>query len=70
MKKQLLKDLIKISGLTQKKYAEKHEIDYRKLNHWVTGRRNIQDCTLELLAFEDGYKLIIEKKIEYKIEKL
>lgn len=66
MKKQLLKELIKKSGLTQKKYAERHGISYKKLNHWVTGRTNIQDCTLELLSFEDGYKLTIE----YKIEKL
>jgi len=62
----ILKELIKISGLTQKKYAEFHNISAQKLSNWVTGYRNIQFYTLELLAFEDGYNI----KINYKIEKL
>lgn len=56
---QILKDLIKQSGLSQKDYATKHGICHVKFNHWVTGFRNIQFKTLERLALEDGKKLII-----------
>jgi len=57
---QILKDLIKQSGLSNKKYADKHEIPLTKLLGWVNGTRNVQFCTLELLAFEDGKKLTIK----------
>lgn len=60
---QILKDLIQQSGLSQKQYAAKHEIEYKKFNHWVTGYRNISIHTLQLLAFDDG----IEIKFEYSI---
>ena len=61
---QILKDLIKLSGLSQKQFAEKHEIEYKKFNHWVTGYRNISLPTLQLFAFDEG------KKITLKIEEL
>jgi len=61
---QILKDLIKLSGLSQRKYAAKHGIKDVKLSHWLSGYRNIQFCTLELFAFDDGYK------INLKLEKL
>jgi len=57
---QIIKDLIKQSGLSQKKFAAKHEIEYKKFNRWVTGERNIQFCTLELIAFDEGKKLTIK----------
>jgi len=61
---QILKDLIKLSGLSQRKYAAKHGIDEVKLSNWARGYRNIQFHTLELFAFDDGYK------INLKLEKL
>jgi len=60
----LLQGLIELSGLSQKDYASKHEINEVKLSHWVTGYRNIQFCTLELFAFDDGYT------INLKLEKI
>jgi len=56
----VLKDLITLSGLSNKQYATKHEIEHTKLLGWVNGTRNIQFCTLELLAFEYGKKLTIK----------
>jgi len=62
---QILKDLIKQSGLSKKQFCEKHEIkEITKLDGWLNGTRNIQFCTLELIAFDEG------KKITLKIEEL
>lgn len=59
---QILKDLIKLSGLSQKQFAEKHEIEYKKFNHWVTGYRNVSLPTLQLFAFDEGKSIIFEYK--------
>lgn len=59
---QILKDLIKLSGLSQKQFAAKHEIEYKKFNHWVTGYRNISLPTLQLFAFDYGKSIIFEYK--------
>ena len=58
--KEILKDLIKLSGLSQKQFAEKHEIEYKKFNHWVTGYRNISLPTLQLFAFDEGKSIVFE----------
>jgi len=59
---QILKDLIKLSGLSQKQFAEKHEIEYKKFNHWATGYRNISIHTLQLFAFDEGKSIVFEYK--------
>lgn len=60
----ILKDLIELSGLSKKQFCDKHEIAITKMNHWLNGTRNVQFCTLELIAFDEG------KKITLKIEEL
>jgi len=61
---QILKALIKLSSLSKKQFCEKHKIAITKMNHWLNGTRNVQFCTLELIAFDEG------KKITLKIEEL
>jgi len=61
---QILKDLVKESGLSNKQFADKHQIEITKFLKWLNGTRNPQFCTLELIAFDEG------KKITLKIEKL
>jgi transcriptional regulator with XRE-family HTH domain len=61
--KKILKDLVDRSGLSQKKYAEKHDLCPNKLNGWLTGVRNIYLPTLQLLAFEDGLEIITNYEI-------
>jgi transcriptional regulator with XRE-family HTH domain len=63
-KSQILKDLIELSGLSKKKFADKHEISPQQLSDWTKGRRNIMFCTLELIAFDEGFDIIINYKIE------
>ena len=58
----ILKDLIKLSGLSQKQFAKKHEIEYKKFNHWVTGYRNISLQTLQLFAFYYNKSIVFEYK--------
>jgi len=63
---EILKALIKLSGLSKTKYSEKHEIEPSQLSRWLSGDRGIRFCTLQLLAFEDGKEI----NIEYKIKEL
>lgn len=55
---QILKDLIKLSGLSQKQFAAKHCIEYKKFNHWVTGYRNVNIHALQLFAFDYGKSIV------------
>jgi len=64
--KQILIDLIKLSGLNQKQYAEKQGVNEKVLSHWVTGYRNISIKTLQKMAESFGYTL----NVEFKITKL
>jgi hypothetical protein len=61
---QILKVLIKESGLSNKQFAIKHKIEVTKLCNWLNGTRGIQFCKLDLIALNEG------KKITLKIEKL
>jgi len=60
---QILKDLIQQSGLSKKQFCEKHEISITKMNHWLNGTRNPQFCTLELIAFDEGFKINVVYEI-------
>jgi len=61
--KQILQDLITLSGLNQKQYAEKQGINEKVLSHWVTGYRNISLKTLTEMAKKEGYSLTINFQI-------
>ncbi len=60
---EILKYLIKLSGLTQKQYEIRHGIGQKKMYHWLSGYRNIQLKTLQELAKKDGYEITITFKI-------
>lgn len=58
-----LKALIKRSGLRQKDYATKHNIDYKQLNRWTNGHVNIPFYKLQELAKADNMKINVEYSI-------
>lgn len=58
-----LKALIQLSGISQKQYAEAHNIEYKQFNHWVTGRRNISIENLQEIASTDGFKINVVYEI-------
>jgi transcriptional regulator with XRE-family HTH domain len=58
-----LKALIKLSGLSQKQYAEAHGISYKQFNRYATGRTEISTDRLQKLAFDDGFKINVEYSI-------
>jgi transcriptional regulator with XRE-family HTH domain len=58
-----LKALIVLSGLTQKQYAEAHNIAYKQFNRYATGRTEISMGKLQKLAFDDGKKINVEYSI-------
>jgi transcriptional regulator with XRE-family HTH domain len=60
---QTLKALIKLSGLSQKDYAETHGIAYKQFNRYTTGRTEISIDRLQKLAFDDGFKINVEYSI-------
>jgi transcriptional regulator with XRE-family HTH domain len=60
---QTLKALVKLSGLSQKKYAEAHGIAYKQFNRYATGRTEISINRLQKIAFDDGLKINIEYSI-------
>jgi len=51
---EVLKALINRSGLSQKQYSEKHNIEYKQFNRYATGRTVISVDKLQKLAFDDG----------------
>jgi transcriptional regulator with XRE-family HTH domain len=61
-----IKALIKLSGLSQKDYAEAHGIAYKQFNRYATGRTEISIDRLQQLAQTDGFKI----NVEYLIIKL
>lgn len=66
-KQKIIHNLVKLSGcVTQKSFAEKHGLRPERISEWITGKKNISNINLELMAKKEGYKL----KIELKIEKL
>jgi len=54
---QILKELVKLSGLKQKDFAKEHGIEETKLSRWITGKQNVRPETVELIAFECGYTI-------------
>jgi transcriptional regulator with XRE-family HTH domain len=58
-----LKALIKLSGLSRKDYAKRHNLEYNNLNGWLIEQRVIPIKRLQELAFEDGLKINVEYSI-------
>jgi len=56
---EVLKALINRSGLSQKQYSEKHNIEYKQFNRYATGRTVISMDKLQHLAFADNKKIEI-----------
>jgi len=54
---QILKELVKLSGLKQKDFAKEHGVEVTKLSRWITGKQNVRPETVELIAFECGYTI-------------
>lgn len=65
-KTEILKDLISKSGLNQKQFAERHEIDKTRLNRLLKGAWDIRTPELENIALKEGFFI----KWEYELESL
>jgi transcriptional regulator with XRE-family HTH domain len=59
--KQLLRDLILLSGLTQREFSKQIGVTEIQVSKWLSGVRNIKSTTLEKIA--NKFNL----KITYKI---
>jgi len=62
---QILKDLIKLSGLNQSQFANKHGTTKQNVNRCLKNT-NISLSTLKEMAKKEGYEL----KVNYKLVKL
>jgi len=60
---QTLKALIKLSGLSRKDYAKRHNLEYNNLNGWLIEQRKIRLDKLQELAETDGMKINVEYSI-------
>jgi len=58
-----LKALIKLSGLSRKDYAKRHNLEYSNLCGWCSGQRKILHSRLLELAFDDGFKINVVYEI-------
>lgn len=47
-----IKEIRKLTGLTQKQFAEKYHINFSNIRNWEIGHRNCPDYVLELLEFK------------------
>lgn len=65
-KTEILKELISKSGLNQKQFAERHEIDQTRLSSLLKGLWEIRTPELENIALKEGYLI----KWEYNLEML
>lgn len=61
MKKDLLKQIIEITGLSQRQFANKIGSTEFQVSNWLAGRRNIRNERLESIAKQ------FNLKITYKI---
>jgi hypothetical protein len=66
LQSQILKYLIQLSGINQKQFAEKHELHVGYLSEVINQKSEYRSSTLELIAFDCGYKI----EYNYKLEKL
>lgn len=53
----ILKDLIKKSGLTQAKFAEKHGITQANISRVCNQKAEFRSSTLKLVAMDEGYEI-------------
>lgn len=61
---EILKDLIKLSGLkTQKAFAEHHGIDKSFLNEVIKGKSEYRTATLNQIALNCGFKIELTYKL-------
>lgn len=65
-KTEILKELISKSGLNQKQFAERHEIDKTRLNRLLKGAWDIRTPELENIALKEGYSI----EWSYELESL
>lgn len=56
-KAEILKELIYKSGLNQKQFAERHEIDKTRLNRLLKGAWDIRTPELENIALKEGFSI-------------
>lgn len=63
MNKQILKDLIEKSSLTQREFAKQAGTTEFQISQWLSGFRNIRDTRLQEIAKSSGYII----KINYEI---
>ena len=57
---EILKSLIEKSGLTKKKFAEKHGYKTYRIYDWTNGKRNISLFNLEVIAFNENFDLTLK----------
>jgi len=65
-KSEILRDLFIKSGLNQKQFAERHEIDKTRLNRLLKAAWDIRTPELENIALKEGYAI----KWDYELESL
>lgn len=62
----IINELLGISGLNQKKFAEKHNLETSLLNKYLSGKAVPRKSTLDRLADKEGY--FIDEKLISKTE--
>lgn len=64
MEKQILLQIIELSGLSRIEISEKTDVPQQRISEWITGKRNPKLATILSMVEKLGYC------IEFKIEKL
>lgn len=63
METEILKQLIVISGLSQREFSEKLNIPQPRISEWINEKRNPKIATLNEIAKTLGFKIELSFKI-------
>lgn len=59
MEVQILISLIEKSGLSQRDFAAKFDLPESRISGWINGTRNPKMSTLEKMAAEIGFEIVV-----------
>lgn len=65
-----IKEIRKLTGLTQKQFAEKYHINFSNIRNWEIGHRNCPEYVMELLEFKVKEDLGMNKMYDLISERL
>lgn len=65
-----IKEIRKLTGLTQKQFAEKYHINFSNIRNWEIGHRNCPEYVMELLEFKVREDLGMNKMYDLISERL